>query len=69
MVCAAVSKYIDRVPGPVDINFSVHKQGVHRPEKDHTTVIHGCTKIEEELKTNEELQSKIDAIIKKINPN
>lgn len=38
-------------------------------KKDHTTVLHGCNKIEDELKTNEELQSKIDAILKKINPN
>ncbi len=37
-------------------------------KKDHTTVLHGCNKIEDELKNNEELQSKIDAILKKINP-
>lgn len=38
-------------------------------KKDHTTVLHGCNKIEDELKNNEELQSKIDAILKKLNPN
>ncbi|MDE6517683.1 MAG: chromosomal replication initiator protein DnaA, partial [Acetatifactor sp.] len=38
-------------------------------KKDHTTVLHGCNKIEDELKNNEELQSKIDTILKKINPN
>lgn len=38
-------------------------------KKDHTTVLHGANKIEEELKVNEELQNKIDIIIKKINPN
>ena len=38
-------------------------------KKDHTTVLHGCNKIEDELKRNEELQSKIDAILKKLNPN
>lgn len=38
-------------------------------KKDHTTVLHGANKIEEELKINEELQNKIDIIIKKINPN
>lgn len=37
-------------------------------KKDHTTVLHGCNKIEDELKVNEELQNKIDAILKKINP-
>lgn len=37
-------------------------------KKDHTTVLHGCNKIEDELKVNEELQNKIDAIMKKINP-
>lgn len=37
-------------------------------KKDHTTVIHGVNKIEEELKTNEELKNKIDIIIKKLNP-
>ena len=38
-------------------------------KKDHTTVLHGANKIEEELKMNEELQNKLDIIIKKINPN
>ena len=38
-------------------------------KKDHTTVLHGCNKIEDELKNNEELQSKINAILKKLNPN
>lgn len=37
-------------------------------KKDHTTVLHGCNKIEDELKVNEDLQNKIDAILKKINP-
>ena len=37
-------------------------------KKDHTTVMHGVTKITEELKTNEELKNKIDIIKKKINP-
>ncbi len=38
-------------------------------KKDHTTVLHGCNKIEEELKSNEELQNKIDILTKKISPN
>ena len=37
-------------------------------KKDHTTVIYGVKKIEEELETNEELRNKIDIIIKKLNP-
>lgn len=38
-------------------------------KKDHTTVLHGCNKIEDELKVNEELQNKISEIKKKIIPN
>lgn len=38
-------------------------------KKDHTTVLHGCNKIEDELKVNEELQNKINEIMKKIVPN
>ena len=37
-------------------------------KKDHTTVIHGIKKIEDELKTNEELRNKIEIIKKKIIP-
>ena len=37
-------------------------------KKDHTTVIHGIKKIEAEMETNKELRSKVDIIIKKINP-
>lgn len=37
-------------------------------KKDHTTVIHGVNKIEEELQINEELRNKVDIIKKKINP-
>ena len=37
-------------------------------KKDHTTIIHGCNKIEEELSTNKELQNKLQIIEKKINP-
>ena len=36
-------------------------------KKDHTTVIHGCSKIEAEVATNKELQNKIEIIEKKIN--
>lgn len=37
-------------------------------KKDHTTIIHGCNKIEEELSTNKDLQNKMEVIEKKINP-
>ena len=37
--------------------------------RDHSTIIHGATKIEEEYRTDKELQMQIDAIKKKINPN
>ena len=37
-------------------------------KKDHTTIIHGINKIEDELMVNEELKNKIDIIKKKINP-
>ena len=37
-------------------------------KKDHTTVIHGINKIEEEMRINDELRSKIDIIKKKLNP-
>ena len=35
-------------------------------KKDHTTIIHGVNKIEDELKTNDELAGKIETIKKKI---
>lgn len=37
-------------------------------KKDHTTVIHGVEKIEEKIKTDEDLRNKIDIIRKKISP-
>ena len=37
-------------------------------KKDHTTVIHGINKIEEEMKLSDELRNKIDIIKKKLNP-
>ncbi|MDO4633523.1 MAG: chromosomal replication initiator protein DnaA [Eubacteriales bacterium] len=37
--------------------------------KDHSTVIHGCGKVEDEMKYNENLRNTIDILIKKINPN
>ena len=37
-------------------------------KKDHTTIIHGVKKIEEEIKVNDEIRNKIETIKKKINP-
>ena len=37
-------------------------------KKDHTTIMHGVTKIAEEMNTNTELRNKVDTIKKKINP-
>ena len=37
-------------------------------KKDHTTVIHGVNKIEEEISINDELHTKIEVIKKKISP-
>ena len=37
-------------------------------KKDHTTVIRGVEKIEEKIKTDEDLKNKIEIIKKKISP-
>ncbi len=37
-------------------------------KKDHTTVIHGVEKIEDKLKTDEDLFNKIETIKKKLSP-
>ena len=37
--------------------------------RDHSTIIHGANKIEDECKTDKELRMQIEAIKKKINPN
>ena len=37
-------------------------------KKDHTTIIHGCSKIESEMETNKDLKNKLEVIEKKINP-
>lgn len=47
-----------------DLTYSKIASVLNR--KDHTTVMNGCTKIEEELKTNLELKMAIDTILKKI---
>lgn len=37
-------------------------------KRDHSTIIHGRNKIEEDLKLNPQLQNTVDVLIKKINP-
>ena len=37
-------------------------------KKDHTTIIHGIKKIEEDIKTNSQLKERLDIITKKLNP-
>ncbi len=42
--------------------------GKYLGNRDHSTIIHGCDKIAEELKKNESLRNTIDILKKKINP-
>lgn len=37
-------------------------------KKDHTTVMHGCKKVENDILNNVDFKNKVDIIIKKINP-
>lgn len=46
--------------------FTYSKIGAILNGRDHTTVMNGCTKIEEELKTNQELKMAISIILKKL---
>lgn len=50
-------------------DMSLPKIGEEFGGRDHTTVIHAYEKISENLKTDEGLQSTVDDITKKINPN
>lgn len=47
---------------------SLQSIGKSLGKKDHTTVIHGIDKINEEMQNNEELKNRIEIIMKKINP-
>ena len=38
-------------------------------KKDHTTIIHGCEKIANEIKVNEQLKATVETLKKKIDPN
>ncbi len=47
---------------------SLSEIGAAMGNRDHTTVLHGCKKIEDERKTNSQLENTINILIKKINP-
>ena len=49
-------------------NSSLQSVAALLGKKDHTTIIHGVDKIEEMIKTDEELRHKIDTIKKKLSP-
>ena len=50
------------------LDISLTNIGKILGKKDHTTIIHGIKKIEEDIIANEELKNKIDIIKKKLNP-
>jgi len=50
-------------------DMSYHNIATLLNRKDHTTVLHACEKMEDELKVNKELKAKVDMIEKKLNPN
>jgi chromosomal replication initiator protein len=50
------------------LDISLSNIGKLLNKKDHTTIIHGIKKIEEDLPVNEDLRAKIEIIKKKINP-
>ncbi len=51
------------------LNIPLKSIGNYIGKRDHTTVIHGIRKVEDEIVTNTELQEEIEIIKKKINPN
>ncbi len=50
------------------IDISLENIATILNKKDHTTVMHGCKRIENEIMNNEDFKNKVDIIIKKINP-
>ncbi len=50
------------------LDISLTNIGKVLGKKDHTTIIHGIKKIEEDISSNEDLKNKIEIIKKKINP-
>ena len=47
-------------------NLTYSKIGAIFNGRDHTTVMNGCQKIEQDLDTNHELKMAVDSIVKKI---
>ena len=47
-------------------NLTYKKIGNILNGRDHTTILSGCTKISEDIKTNEELKMAVDAVLKKV---
>jgi len=50
------------------IEISLEQIAALLNKKDHTTVMHGYKRIENELANNVDFKNKVDIIIKKINP-
>lgn len=50
------------------LDISLNEIGSSVGNRDHTTVMHGCNKINEDIKNNPELASKIEVIRKKLSP-
>ncbi len=49
-------------------SLSLSEIGAAMGNRDHTTILHGCNKIEKDLLTDKSLENTIDILIKKINP-
>lgn len=49
-------------------SMSLSEIGAAMGNRDHTTILHGCNKIENDLQTDDTLKNTIDILIKKINP-
>lgn len=49
-------------------SMSLSEIGAAMGNRDHTTILHGCNKIENDLKTDTALKNTMDILIKKINP-
>lgn len=50
------------------IDISLENIAAILNKKDHTTIMHGCKRIENEIMNNVDFKNKVDTIIKKINP-
>ncbi len=71
------SKRSSKIVGPRQIFMYLCRKMIDMPLKsigkflggrDHTTIMHGCEKIEQELLSNSTMQNTIETLMKKINP-